>query len=133
MPKTSPLGSTFLGGGVDEFTTWYTTPDGKMDSGYYISANTTLAVQAEVVNYYTKPQKIYLTMDMEYLPGKVGRDSMSTLVSVTGCNSTPGWRTNKAQMNMTSGEYPILQDGTIINARKLAVSYWANTNLTNCS
>jgi hypothetical protein len=114
----NPLGSTFLGGGVDEFTTWYTTPDGSMDSGYYIAPNRTLAVQAEVVNYRAVEQKVYLTMDVEYLPKKVGRDSLSTLLTVTGCTGLPGWSTDKKQINVTSGEYPIQQDGTIINARK---------------
>jgi hypothetical protein len=116
--KSSPLGSTFLGGGVDEFTTRYTTPDGNMDSGYYISKDTTISVQAEIVNYKPVDQKIYLTMDVEYFPGKVGRDSMSTLLTVTGCSGKPGWYIEKPQVNMTSGEYPILRDGTIINARK---------------
>jgi hypothetical protein len=117
MPQSNPLGSTFLGGAVDEFTVWYTSEDSKTDSGYYISNHTTMAVQAEVVNYKPTPQQIYLTMDIEYLPGKVGRDAMSTLLTVTGCGALPGWYSDKPQMNMTSGEYPLLQDGTIINTR----------------
>jgi len=116
MPKGNPVNNLFLGGAVNEYTTWYTTPDGKLDSGYYIK-NNTFAVQSEVVNYRKDPQKVYLTMDLEYLPGKVGRDSLFTLLTVTGCRQGSGWFAKEAKNSMTSGEFPILSDGTIINAR----------------
>lgn len=116
MPRGNPLNSLFLGGAVNEYTTWYTTPDGKMDSGYYVKDNT-FAVQSEVVNYKDTPQQVYLTLDLEYLPGKVGRDSLFTLLTVTGCTMNSGWFSKEKKNNLTSGEFPILTNGTIINAR----------------
>jgi hypothetical protein len=112
----NPLGSTFLGGAVDEFTTWYTPRDGKTASGYYLK-NDTIAVQAEVINYRYVDQKVYLTMDVEYLPGKYGRDSMSTLLTVTGCSGSAGWFSKSKKSRTESGAYPMLQDGIIISVR----------------
>ena len=97
MPN--PLGSTFLGAAVNEFMVWYTKPlwDGvappenvkpvegsTTESGYYLKDDKIL-LQAEIVNYKTEPQKVYVSIDYEFLPeGKVGVDSLSTLISVTG-------------------------------------------------
>jgi hypothetical protein len=113
----NPLGSTFLGGAVDEFTTWYTLPDGSMDSGYYIGKSPTWAVQGEVINYLYAPQKVYMDVEYEYVDGRHGTDSMTTILTVTGCSAAPGWPSRGKQSRTVSGEYPLLQDGTIISMR----------------
>lgn len=112
----SPFGNGFLGGGVDEFTTYYTTPDGKLDSGYYIKDNAFL-LQMEVVNYNNATQPVYLTMDYEYLPGKPDKEAMSTLLTITGCSMRPGFHTTVSKANLTSGDFMVTGDGWIVSAR----------------
>jgi len=78
-----PIKSIFLSGGVEHFKVWYTTPDGEFDSGYYVHQGP-FAMTAEIVNYKTTPQKVYITLDYEWVQGKVGADALSTLLTVTG-------------------------------------------------
>jgi hypothetical protein len=113
--KLPPL---FLGGAVNEYTVWYTTPDGKEDSGYYISKNGgKIWIQSEVVTYKKTAEQVYMTLDLEYLPGKVGRDALFTLLLVTGCANV-GYHSNEPLNNLTSGEFPIQADGKLINVRE---------------
>jgi hypothetical protein len=117
--KLPPL---FLGGAVNEYWVWYTTPDGKEDSGYYIGpSGNKIWIQSEVVTYRTTPQQVYMTLDLEWMPGKVGRDSLFTLLLVTGCTGI-GYFSKEPQNNMTSGEFPIQSDGKLINVRKFPQS-----------
>jgi hypothetical protein len=74
--------SPFLGAGVDDFTQYYTTPDGKFPSGFYIKDDTFI-MQAEIVNYKSVPQKIFIDMDIEYVPGRVGSDATQAFISAT--------------------------------------------------
>jgi len=48
---TPPPMSTFLGGAVDEFTQYFTTPDGKFESGYMLGSQDKFAVMGKVINY----------------------------------------------------------------------------------
>ena len=113
-----PVKSIFLSGGVEHFTVWYTTPDGAFDSGYHVGAGP-FAMTGEIVNYKPSPQKVYITLDYEWVPGKAGSDAFSTLLTVTGCKKPVGWLSNKgSQQNVTSESFPILEDGTIINSRE---------------
>jgi hypothetical protein len=67
----------------DEFTQFYTTPDGKFNSGYYIKDND-FALQAEIINYRSTEQSVYIQTDLEYLPGKVGSDAEQGILSAVG-------------------------------------------------
>jgi hypothetical protein len=78
-----PVQSIFLSGGVEHFTVWYTTPDGKYDSGYYVDKGP-YAMTAEIINYKSTPQNVYITFDYEWIKGRVGQDAFSTLLTVTG-------------------------------------------------
>lgn len=119
--KFHPVKSIFLSGGVEHFTVWYTSKDGKFPSGYYVGSDKMpFALTAEIVNYKPTPQKVFITLDYEHLDGKVGDDALSTLLTVTGCDNGPGgvgYLSDDAQNNLTSKAFPVLQDGTIINAR----------------
>lgn len=78
------------------------------------------ALTAEVVNYKPTPQKVFITLDYEHLDGKVGDGALSTLPTVTGCDNGiggVGYLSDTPQNNYTSKAFPVLQDGTIINAR----------------
>jgi hypothetical protein len=57
-PINQPVPSSyFLGSGVDQSEYFFTTPDGKYESGYYVGPNDSFMMQSEVVNYSKKTQK----------------------------------------------------------------------------
>jgi hypothetical protein len=120
----NPMGMLFLGGGSDANGATYTTPDQKIKSGYYIK-NNTFAMTADIVNYNTKNTTVYITYDLEYVPGKLGADAAATLISVTGCMG-PGFKEadDEQVTNHTSPSFPIRKDGWIINARKSNSPLW---------
>lgn len=60
------------------------TPDGKYDSGFYFGNNDSLFFQGEIVNYRPEPSRLYLQMDIEYVPGKVGKEAATTFTTVSG-------------------------------------------------
>jgi hypothetical protein len=70
----------------DEFTQYYTTPDGKFESGYFIK-NNDFAMQAEMINYSKDEQSVYIQTDIEYLPGLVGMDAQQAGASATSKSS----------------------------------------------
>jgi hypothetical protein len=74
--------SPFIGAGVDDFTQYYTTPDAKFPSGFYIKDDTFL-MQLELVNYKEAPQKVFIQMEIEYVPGKFGNDATQAFISAT--------------------------------------------------
>jgi hypothetical protein len=76
--------SSFVGGAVDEFVDYFTTPDGQLDSGYYIPKNTTFFMFGEIINYMKEGQKVYLQADLEYVPGKVGSETVKTALNSDG-------------------------------------------------
>jgi hypothetical protein len=69
--------------GIENFTTWYTTPTGNLNSGFYANSDT-YSMIAEVVNYKTEKQSVYITVDYEFLPGKPKVDAAISYISVTG-------------------------------------------------
>jgi hypothetical protein len=81
-------GASFIGGAVDEFTDWYTTPDGKGNSGYYIPKDTTVFLSGEIINYLKSEQEVYLRFDLEYLPGRVGTEVQKGALNVEGQSIT---------------------------------------------
>lgn len=75
--------AVFSFGAVDEFKQFWTTKDGKFDSGYYLGANDKILLQAEMTNLSKGPKEVYLQFDVEYLPGKVGSPATTTFISTT--------------------------------------------------
>jgi hypothetical protein len=69
---------------VDEYTQWFTTPDGKFPSGHYLGTKDRFFLQAEAINYLKTPQNIYIEMDLEYVQGKAGKHATFSPISVTG-------------------------------------------------
>jgi hypothetical protein len=76
-------------GAVDEFKQLFTTANGKFDSGFYFGQKDKLFFQAEVVNYRKQPQNVYIQMDVEYVPGRVGREASTAFVSTTSAQAVP--------------------------------------------
>jgi hypothetical protein len=65
----------FLAAGIDGSKREFTSPDGKYPSGFYISRDTFI-MEAEFVNYRAEAQKVFVDMDIEYLLGKVGEETI---------------------------------------------------------
>jgi hypothetical protein len=56
--------------GEDSYLTTYTSPDGKLNSGYYVKNNDVVISSGEVINYNNEDKKVYVVADIEYLPGR---------------------------------------------------------------
>lgn len=108
----------FIISGNDEAPNYFTTPDAKFNSGYVITKSTLLAMQAELVNYRTESQKVYIVMEYEYVQGQPSEpaDSNVSLFSVTGCRF-PDYHPKERVYNMTSEKVTVPMDGYIINAK----------------
>lgn len=77
------IGHVFATQAVENFTLWYTTPDGKLDAGYH-SDGSPVMMGAEIVNYNSVSKKVYIALDMEYVEGQQGQRSIVMPLSVTG-------------------------------------------------
>lgn len=104
-------------GAVDEFTQWFTTPDGKFNSGFYLGKKDKMLMQAEIVNYRSEPQKVFLQFDVEYLPGKVGSEAVTAFTSTTACDEPVSWSGAGTRGTHVGTPMAIRQDGTLIAAR----------------
>ena len=71
-------------GAVDEFRQYFTTPDGKLDSGFYRGKDDFIFTQAELINIRPEPIKVYLQFDVEFVPGKARRIASTSFASATG-------------------------------------------------
>lgn len=77
------MGSMLLAQAIENFTTWYTTGDGKFDSGFH-AGNYPYILSAEVVNYKPEEQKVFITVDYDYVPGTVGANVGMMFASANG-------------------------------------------------
>jgi hypothetical protein len=110
----------FVVSGNDEAANMFTTPDGTFNSGYLVGPKQMIAMQAELVNYRKEEQKVYVTIDYEYVRGKADApaDSSVSLFSVTGCSFPDYHRdASKKVYNMSSAIVSLPMDGFIINAK----------------
>ena len=113
------LGAGFIGQGDDNGNSpiYFTTSDGKFDSGFHLGLNDNILIIADLVNYDEKSRDVYLTFDLEYIDGQVGKDATSELLSVGGCNLLAGPKVSKdAETSTKSPSFSILQDGYIVSA-----------------
>jgi hypothetical protein len=110
----------FLGVGEDNKNTYklYTPGQGPPTSGYHIGEDDTFLVQSDLVNYGAGPIDVFITLDMEWVDGHIGKDAYSTLLQVQGCSQTPIKTDPNGPANTTSDRFPILSDGTIVSARE---------------
>jgi hypothetical protein len=70
-----PFFRGFLGEGEDNTDTgiMFTSPDGKMNSGFQMGHSQKVLVQADFMNYTNRTTNVYLTIDLEYVDGHVGK------------------------------------------------------------
>jgi hypothetical protein len=67
---------------------YYTTPDGKFKSGYFVD-NNKFMMQAEMINYRPEEQTVYILADLEYVDGHVGGDATQGVLAATGKRPMP--------------------------------------------
>lgn len=112
------VGGIFIGGAVDDFTQLYTTPDGKFQSGYYVGKND-FAMQAEMINYRKEEQKVYMQIDLEYVPGKQGGEAQQSVLSAVGCDGNLGpWKpADNTRGAVATDGFQVYRNGHIVLAR----------------
>jgi hypothetical protein len=96
----------------------YGTKDGTIEGGYWLSKEDSIGAWADIVNLDTTEKKVYVTYELEYLPGHVGSDSQGTLISVTGCLARKINTPASGPANTTSGKFRFFSDGYLVNGSK---------------
>jgi hypothetical protein len=77
------IGHVYGSQAVENFTLWFTPPDGSVKAGFY-SDGGPIVMGSEIVNYNPTPRKVYVVVDMEYLPGKHFERAANMPLSVSG-------------------------------------------------
>lgn len=115
----SAIGAKFIGSGEDNnnVDVWYTNREGETKGGFHIGSADRFMMNVDLVSYAPANKQIYLTMDMEYLHGKVGADARESLLSVTGCGVPTIKISQTGPTNTTSAKYTFTEDGTILGAK----------------
>jgi hypothetical protein len=104
----SPVSQIF-GSGDDGSALNYFANEGNFKAGYYIGKNDIMLHTTEVINYKNTSQTIYLTADVEYVPGRPSgwSDAVMGAVSAVGCmpfgycQSLPPRRQDSRQEKLT--------------------------------
>lgn len=82
-----PMAGGFVGAGGDNGNTpfMYYNPDQPKDliTGYQMSPSTSFSANVVLVNKSPKPQAIKVNYELEYIPGKVGKNVRSALVTAS--------------------------------------------------
>jgi hypothetical protein len=72
----------------DKTTQYFTTADGKFDSGFYIGPEDKILHGAEVLNYNNEAKSVYVVSELEYLEGKPKgfMETMFQPMTAAGCD-----------------------------------------------
>jgi hypothetical protein len=83
MPGMTQL----FGSGDDGLKQSYFSKDAGLKTGFYIGKSDRLMHTSEFVNYRKEPQTVYMTADVEFVPGRPADylDAMMGAASATGC------------------------------------------------
>lgn len=111
-------GTAFVGTGEDNAggMTMYTSTDGTRESGFHINRGDSFFVNAQLVNYNKAPKQVYITYDLEWIPGTQGQDMKNSLISISQCG--PQIKLSASgPTNTTSGKFYLMEDGKIVGAR----------------
>ncbi|KAF2430903.1 hypothetical protein EJ08DRAFT_202464 [Tothia fuscella] len=111
-------GSGFLSTGEDSASekAMYIDAKGTLPTGYHIKSTDTFNYWAQIVNYNKAPADVYVTFDIEWLPGIVGEDTKVIVVSAT-CGGGFIKMSQTGPANTTSGKFYLMEDGHIMGAR----------------
>jgi hypothetical protein len=70
------------------------------------------------INCLKEQQKVYVRIDLDWIPGKVGTDAIKTPLDVEGCDFTHAAFTKaEGKGKLTSEDYTVTKDGTVICQR----------------
>jgi hypothetical protein len=112
-----------ISAGVEQPDFFFTTADGKFNSGSYVRPNDEVGIEAEAINYNKEHKKWHIAMDYEYVEGKpVGlQDVSAAFFNAAGCAGLnpseaafygpPGQKV----FNSSGPSFKAQKDGTIIN------------------
>lgn len=83
MPGMTQL----FGSGDDGLTQSYHSEDASLKTGFYIGKSESLFHTSEFINYRKEPQTVYMTAEVEFIPGRPSDylDAMMGAASATGC------------------------------------------------
>jgi hypothetical protein len=111
-------GVGFVGAGEDSSDggAVFTNANGTQNTGYHIGPNDKFNAWAQIVNYNKEPKDIYMTYDLEWVPGIIGNDVKTMLLSVTSCSSTIKM-SERGPTNTTSGKFYFMEPGKVFRAR----------------
>jgi hypothetical protein len=114
--------SLLTGGAEDKGDTYFTSGDGKFNSGFFVGKNDRIIGFAEVINYRNVTQKVYTQLELEYVEGRIpdAFEVSAQSISVTGCSMNISFmpKKNETSLSLKSKEFPVIQDGFIISASK---------------
>jgi hypothetical protein len=118
--------------GEDSYLTTYTSPDGKLNSGYYVKKGDAIISSGEVINYLDQDKKVYVVADIEYLPGRQPDWYEADLQAlfISGCD----WANIGGAMNLKlpqgekkhtfkSKDMMFAEDGYLVNLSKYSKRY----------
>jgi hypothetical protein len=98
----------------------YGTESGEIEGGYHLSPADPISVWADLVNLDKTEKQVYITYDLEYLPGHVGSDSQGSLISVSGCARRKINVSPTGAANTTSDKFRFFSDGYLVNGSKFS-------------
>jgi len=113
------LGSKFIGSGEDNnnVPVWYTNKDGSHLGGFHIGSNDRFFMNADLVSLNSGSTEVFLTFEIEYLPGIKGSDSRETLLSVDVCGGQRLSPSTSGQTISKSMRYSFTENGKIVLAK----------------
>lgn len=112
-------GTAFVGTGEDSSAEGavYTNEDGTRDSGFHIGEMDGFSIWAQLVNYNKEDKAVYVTYDLEWVPGKLGVDVKTATLTAT-CGGSPMIKlSNSGPTTTNSTAFTFLQDGTLLGGR----------------
>lgn len=127
------IGSGFIGQGEDNGEILLTSPDGNYPSGYTMRGKDRIILLSDFVNFNNVTKDVYITMDLEYVDGHVGKDAASALLSVTSClGQDVNMGTKDAPAETMSNKFEVFVNGYILTASKsISNGTYRNRPLTN--
>jgi len=113
------IGAGFIGQGEDNGEIVFTSQDGSYPAGFQLGAKDRFILLGDYVNYNNVSKDVYVTMDLEYVDGWVGKDAVSALLSVTSCQSedVKMGAAGSGPAETISNSFEIFVDGYIVTAK----------------
>jgi hypothetical protein len=69
---------------VDEYTNYFTSKDGKVQSGLPVNTDDNVYMMTEAVNYAKHDHEIFIQLDVEYVERRLEKETTYTSLSFTG-------------------------------------------------